>query len=445
MSNNTNYSASKNLNINTRDLALEILIEINERGQFSHIVLRSVLDKYQYLPKQERAFITRLVDGTIEYMLQLDYIIDSFSKTKVRKMKPLIRNLLRMSVYQIKYMDSVPDSAVCNEAVKIAKRHKFGQLSGFVNGVLRNIARNVDEIEFSNLSVRYSMPQWIVDQFVSSYGDKKVEEIFKNFQTKSTISIRTNLSACTPEELKERLIAESVTATEVLELDYAFMISDFDHLGGLASFKEGLFYVQDVSSMMVAETAAPKPGDYVIDVCAAPGGKSTHIAEKLKGTGHVKARDLTDYKVDMIEENIERHGLTNMSAEVFDATEYDEKSKETADIVICDLPCSGLGVLGRKKDIRYKMSPKGIDDLAALQRQILDTVHTYVKPGGVLVYSTCTIDEKENEKNVQWFLEKYPQYSLDKTFFNGKGMEQMLPGEHGNDGFFIARLIRGAS
>lgn len=445
MGNNTNKSANKNSNTDTRELALEMLMEINERGQFSHIVLRSVLDKYQYLSKQDRAFMTRLVDGTIEYMLQLDYIIDQFSKTKVRKMKPLIRNLLRMSVYQIKYMDSVPDSAVCNEAVKIAKRHKFGQLSGFVNGVLRNIARNIGTIELPDLSVRYSMPQWIVERFVSSYGAAKTEEIFKNFQTKSSISIRTNLSACTPGELKETLKAEGVTVTDVPELDYAFMISDFDHLSGLESFNDGLFYVQDVSSMMVAETAAPKPGDHVIDVCAAPGGKSTHIAEKLNGTGHVEARDLTDYKVDMIEENIERHGLNNMSAEVFDATEYDEASKESADILICDLPCSGLGVMGRKKDIRYKISPDGLKDLAVLQRTILDTVHTYVKPGGVLVYSTCTIDDEENEKNVQWFLEKYPQYTLDKNFFDGKGMEQMLPGEHGNDGFFIARLIRSVS
>ena len=159
---NKNNHSKNNIpahSVDTRELALEMLIEINERGAFSHIVLRSVLDKYQYLSKQDRAFMTRLVDGTIEYMLQLDYIIDSFSKTKVRKMKPFIRNLLRMSVYQIKYMDAVPDSAVCNEAVKLAKRHKFAQLSGFVNGVLRNIARNIDLVQFDTLSIRYSMPQ----------------------------------------------------------------------------------------------------------------------------------------------------------------------------------------------------------------------------------------------------------------------------------------------
>ena len=296
----SNVTAHNEHSVDTRELALEMLIEINERGAFSHIVLRSVLDKYQYLSKQDRAFMTRLVDGTIEYMLQLDYIIDSFSKTKVRKMKPFIRNLLRMSVYQIKYMDAVPDSAVCNEAVKLAKRHKFAQLSGFVNGVLRNIARNIDSVQFDTLSIRYSMPQWIVDRFVAAYGEKKAEEIFKAFHNKSTISIRTNLTRCTPDELRATLEAEGVTVTAVDELNYAFVISGFDYLNGLQSFRDGLFYVQDISSMLVAQTAAPKKGDYVIDVCAAPGGKSTHIAELLRGSGHVFARDLTDNKVDMI-------------------------------------------------------------------------------------------------------------------------------------------------
>ena len=224
----SNVVAHNEHSVDTRELALEMLIEINERGAFSHIVLRSVLDKYQYLSKQDRAFMTRLVDGTIEYMLQLDYIIDSFSKTKVRKMKPFIRNLLRMSVYQIKYMDAVPDSAVCNEAVKLAKRHKFAQLSGFVNGVLRNIARNIDSVQFDTLSIRYSMPQWIVDRFVAAYGEKKAEEIFKAFHNKSTISIRTNLTRCTTDELRAMLEAEGVTVTAVDELDYAFVISGFD-------------------------------------------------------------------------------------------------------------------------------------------------------------------------------------------------------------------------
>ena len=430
-------------NISTRELSLQMLIEINEKGQFSHIVLKGVLDKYQYLPKKERAFITRLTDGTMEHLIELDYIIDLFSKTKTKKMKPLIRNLMRMSVYQIKYMDSVPDAAVCNEAVKLAKKHKFGQLSGFVNGVLRNIARNINDIKYPDvkkefnkyLSVRYSMPEWIVRKFIKDYGNEKTQEILAAFQSGNSISIRVNTTKCTPSELKDILCDEGVCVEEIEGLDYAFVISGFDYLNSLESFRNGLFYVQDVSSMMVAEYAKPEHGDYVIDVCAAPGGKSTHIAELLNGSGFVEARDLTDYKVSLIEENIKRHGLSNMGAVCMDATVFDEASVEKADILICDLPCSGLGVLGRKKDIRYKMTEQSLDGLAELQKEILDTVHTYVRKGKKLIYSTCTMNPAENEGNVRWFINRYPEFELETS-------KQMFPKEIGNDGFFIAVLKR---
>lgn len=428
--------------VNTRELVLEMLIEIIEKNQYSHLVLRDVLDKYQYLSKQERAFMTRLTEGTLEHLIELDYIIDSFSKTKVRKMKPMIRTILRMSVYQIKYMDSVPDSAVCNEAVKLAKRHGFGQLSGFVNGVLRNISRNMSDVSYPDkkdmarfLEVKYSMPQWIVKQWINDYGMEKTEQILKGFDRENPLSIRTNTLKCTPEELRDKLQAEGVTVEPVKDLDYAFYISGFDYLNSLQSFEDGLFYVQDVSSMMVAELAAPEENDYVIDVCAAPGGKSTHLAEKLKGTGMVEARDLTDYKVDLIRDNIDRHELHNMKAVLMDATRYDEASVNKADVLICDLPCSGLGVLGRKTDIRYKISPEQEKELMELQRQMLDTVHGYVKPGGSLVYSTCTIDKMENEDNVRWFADKYKDFVL-------KEERQLLPGELGGDGFFLAKFIR---
>ena len=428
--------------VNTRELVLEMLIEIIEKNQYSHLILRDVLDKYQYLSKQERAFMTRLTEGTLEHLIELDYIIDSYSKTKVRKMKPMIRSILRMSVYQIKYMDSVPDSAVCNEAVKLAKRHGFGQLSGFVNGVLRNISRNISDVRYPDqkdmvrfLEVKYSMPQWIVKQWINDYGMEKTEQILKGFDWEKPLSIRTNTLKCTPEELRDKLKAEGVTVEPVKDLDYAFYISGFDYLNSLQSFEDGLFYVQDVSSMMASELAAPKENDYVIDVCAAPGGKSTHLAEKLKGTGMVEARDLTDYKVDLIRDNIDRHELHNMKAVLMDATRYDEASVNKADVLICDLPCSGLGVLGRKTDIRYKISPEQEKELMELQRQILDTVHQYVKPGGTLVYSTCTIDKMENEDNVRWFADKYKDFVL-------KEERQLLPGQLGGDGFFLAKFIR---
>lgn len=436
--------------VNTRELILGILMEVTREKSYSHLVIRSVLEKYQYLDKKERAFITRVSEGTIQRMIELDYIIDQFSKVKVNKMKPVIRNILRMSVYQLKYMDSVPASAACNEAVKLARKKGFGSLSGFVNGVLRNVSRNLDSVTYPDerkeqvkaFSVRYSMPEWLIEQWLSDYGRERTEGMCRAFLTEAPITVRANLSRITPEELKERWSAEGVLAEPLKEerypgLSYAFALSGFDYLNGLKSFREGLFYVQDISSMMVAEYAAPKAGDICIDVCGAPGGKSLHLAEKLQGTGHVEARDLTDYKVALIQENIDRCGLSNITAKKWDAAIADETAVGKADIVIADLPCSGLGVLRKKTDIKYRMSEVGQAELVQLQRQILDTVAAYVKPGGTLIYSTCTIHREENEGNTSWFVEKHPEFTLME-------MKQMFPEETLGDGFFIAKMIRKA-
>ncbi len=430
--------------VNTRELALDTLIEVMEHDQYSHLVLRSVLDKYAYLEKPERAFLTRLVEGTIERTVELDYVINTYSKVKVKKMKPLIRNLLRMSTYQLRYMDSVPDSAVCNEAVKLAKKRGFSQLSGFVNGVLRSMIREPERVAYPDekkspvqyLSVHFSMPEWIVEEWMETYGQEKTKALLQEFEKEQKLIVRTNLNRTTPEALSEALKKQGITVCRNRELSYALELAGVDQLQMLPEFIAGDFYVQDISSMMVAETAGVHPGDYVIDVCAAPGGKSTHIAELLNNTGHVEARDLTGYKVGLIEENMKRHGLSNMSAKVWDATIEDADSIEKADVLICDLPCSGLGVLGKKTDIRYKMTKEKQQELVLLQRQILMAVHDYVKQGGTLVYSTCTINYNENEGNVEWFLNEFPHFSLES-------MRQLFPGELGQDGFFIAKLRRG--
>lgn len=419
--------------VNTRALVLEMLIEILENGKYSHLVLSDVLNKYQYLEKTERAFMTRLTEGTIEQKIQLDYVIDLYSKTKVKKMKTLIRNLLRMSVYQLLYMDAIPDSAVCNEAVKLAKKRGFTQLSGFVNGVLRTIAREKDEITFPSLSVKYAMPEWLIDLWEKAYGEDKTIEILEGFQMKQPMSIRVNQSRTTAEQLKEELEQEGLTVEPVPGLEMAYYVSGVDSLGQLKNFVDGDFYVQDVSSMRVAHLADVKKNDYVIDVCAAPGGKSTHLAELLGNTGMVEARDLTQYKVGLIEENIRRQGLTNIKAVQMDATVWDEESVEKADVLICDLPCSGLGVIGKKTDIRHKMTLETTNELAQLQRKILDTVHHYLKPDGTMIYSTCTMNPAENEENVNYFLEQHPEFRCEY-------MEQLFPGNVNRDGFFLAKL-----
>lgn len=436
--------------INERELVLGILMEITENGKYSHIVLREVLGKYQYLAKNERAFITRVAEGTLERMIELDYIIDCFSKVKVCKMKPVIRNILRSAVYQLKYMDQVPASAVCNEAVKLAVKKGFVNLKGFVNGVLRNVARNLEQITYPDMSVTYSMPMWIVKQWLSAYDRETVERMLQDFLRKKPTTIRLNLSRMTRQELFARLGQKGVTVEEHPYLPYAFEISGYDYLAELPGFMEGAFYVQDISSMLVSEIAAPKENDKVIDVCAAPGGKALHMAQLLCGTGHVEARDLTEYKVELIRENIRRAGLSNVEAVRQDATVLTEASIETADIVIADLPCSGLGVLSKKTDLKYKMTEEMQRELVQLQRRILSQVKHYVRPGGVLVYSTCTIHDAENMGNVHWFLEENKEFELMpirdrlceelKKGVTEEGCLQLLPGIHKSDGFFIAKF-----
>ena len=343
--------------VNEREIVLAILMEVTENGQYSHIVLRDVLSKYQYLEKRERAFITRVTEGTLEHMIEIDYILNRFSKVKVKKMKPVIRNILRSAVYQIRYMDRIPDRAVCSESVKLAVRRGFSGLKGYVNGVLRSIIREMDDISYPEepleyLSVRYSCPRWILDLWAQTYSYDVIETVLKDFQEEKPVTIRCCMNRIEPEKLKERLEQEGVTVEQPPYLPYAFWISGYDYLEGLESFREGLFTVQDISSMMVGEIADPKAGDYVIDVCAAPGGKALHAAEKLlmaekalkaepqpeventlveeketgaekqrgQHAGHVEARDLTESKVALIRENIERTGLTNITAICRDAS-----------------------------------------------------------------------------------------------------------------------------
>ena len=428
--------------VSGRELILEILLQITRDGEYSHIALKNVLDQYQYLDKKERAFITRVVDGTLERMIELDYIIDQFSKVKVGKMKPVIRTIIRSAVYQLKYMDSVPDSAACNEAVKLAVKKGFGNLKGFVNGVLRSISRNLADISYPSgdegllgLSVRYSMPEWILRQWMDEYDEETACMMAEEFLKEKLVTVRFDPDKISREELVGILKEEGVHAAEDAALPCALHLSGLDYLMKLPSFRKGYYQVQDISSMQVAGWADVKAGDYIIDVCAAPGGKAIHLAEALRGTGHVEARDLTDYKVQIMQDNIMRSGLSNIETVRMDARRLDEASVGKADIVIADLPCSGLGVLGRKPDLKYKMTPEKQKELTALQREILSVVKEYVKNGGRLLYSTCTIHRGENEDNAGWFVRQNPEFGLIRE-------QQMLPGRDGGDGFYIAMFRR---
>lgn len=445
---------------NTRELAVGMLLEIIEKDRYSHLVIRDVLNKYNYLEGRDKAFLKRLTEGTLERKIQIDFILNQFSKVPVSKMKPFIRNLLRISVYQLLFMDGVPDSAVCSEAVKLAGKRGFSTLKGFVNGVLRNIARNQKNIAYPDrkedeafyLSVMYSMPRWLVEKFIKELGEAKTESLLSAFLFVSPVTVRLRESLTEEEKSawKASLLKRGVTVKEHPLLPYAFSLEGTEDIRSLPGFAEGLFMVQDVSSMLVCEAAGIRQGDAVIDVCAAPGGKSLHAGEKLMGSGSVSARDLTENKVSLIQENIDRMKLPNAEAFVWDARTVRKEDKESADVLLADLPCSGLGIMGKKRDIKYHASEEGMAELQSLQREILSTVWQYVKPGGTVIYSTCTVNPGENEENVRWFTEHYPFETeslapfLPKEFKEeGKdGMLQLLPGIHGTDGFFIARLRR---
>lgn len=429
---------------NTREIILETLIEILEKGNYSHLVIKSVLDKYAYLERNDRAFIKRVCEGCIERKIQIDYILNQFSNTKVNKMKPVVRTILRMGVYQIFFMDKIPDSAACNEAVKLMNKKGFAKLKGFVNGVLRNIVRQKNEIKYPDkekdpaayLEVMYSMPKWIVEMWLKTYGEEKTERLLEGLLSERPLTLRLdeNMSEKEKELLLKSVEMAGIKALKCKEPDYAYVVSGYDTLYDIPGFYEGKWMVQDIGSMIITQFANIKKGDVVMDVCGAPGGKALHAATKTGPTGHVFVRDLTEYKVSLIEENIARAGLKNITAQVWDATVFHEESAEKADVLIADLPCSGLGVAGRKGDIKYRITPADLEQISVLQRKILKVVSRYVKKGGTLLYSTCTLDKMENEENVTFITENLP-FILEET-------RELLPGIDGSDGFFMARFKR---
>ena len=448
--------------VNGRELALMILLEIEE-GEQSNTAIRNALTRYQFLPKQERAFITRLCEGTLEYRLYIDYILNRFSSISVDRMKPVIREILRMGIYQLRFMDNVPDSAVVNEAVKLAQKKGFYNLKSFVNGVLRSCAREGDAVSLPSreenltgyLSIRYSMPEELVNRWLRAYGEETTEKILADFLKEKPLTVRCRLlrnDVSTVEAIKKSLEDQGVTVQQAPYLPYALRISGFDHLLALEAFLKGRIQVQDVSSMLVAEAAAPEKGDYCIDVCAAPGGKSLHLGDKMEGYGTVEARDLTPAKAALIEENIARTNSLNVQARVMDATVFDVESECLADIVLADVPCSGFGVIGKKPEIKYRTGKQKIEELVHLQRKILDRAAEYVKPRGTLIFSTCTICQEENEDNMLWFLQSHPAFHLESldpflpeelhSESTGLGYLQLLPGVHDTDGFFLAKFRR---
>ncbi|MCM1039283.1 MAG: 16S rRNA (cytosine(967)-C(5))-methyltransferase RsmB [Ruminococcus sp.] len=450
--------------MNNREIILDILLELEKNDGYVNLLLADVLEKYDYLAPKEKAFIKRVTEGTVERRIQIDYSLDTVSKVPVKKMKPLIRQLLRMSVYQMLFMDNIPDAAICSEAVKLAGKRKFHSLQGYVNGVLRNVSRQKDAIawpdrdkdEAAYLSVMYSVPLWLAEYFLHIYNKKDVETIFGAYLERGPLTLRLEESLSDRE--KEALIKvweeNGVTVREHPYLPYAMQIERAEGIRHLPGYAEGLFMVQDVSSMLVIEAADIRKGQTLLDLCASPGGKSLHAATKLQGTGKVLSFDISENKLSRMEANRLRMRKENMQTALNDARIYKEELARSADVVLADVPCSGLGVIGKKPDIKYHVSAQSLAEITTLQKEIVTNAAAYVKPGGLLLYSTCTINPQENEKMAEWICEKFNFTPESMRAFLPKtlpeelrkeaetGMLQLLPGIHGTDGFFFARLRR---
>lgn len=426
---------------NTREIVLDALLEVERNHVFFSQLIKDVLDKYNYLDSQDKRFIKRLAEGCIERRIELDYYLNRYSTVPVNKMKPLIRCLLRMGVYQIVYMDKIPDAAACDEAVKLAIKRKFVNLKGFVNGVLRKISRNKENLPLPNdsdvlefLSVKYSMPEWIVRLWIQDYGVEDTKVMLKALADIHPISVRfrTDLTDKQRDEYVNIWKEQGVKVKQSDILPYVYTVEAVDGVSSLKGFEEGAFTIQDISSVLCVEAAGINDSYNCMDICAAPGGKTMLAAEKA---AQVLARDVSAQKTALIMQNCERMQLTGkVMTEVWDATEDDETKHGKMDVVFMDVPCSGLGVMGKKRDIKYHVSAESMESLVELQKQIVDNSWQYVKEGGVLMYSTCTIHKKENQDMSRFICENYP-FVLEEE-------KQILPGFMEADGFYFARMRR---
>ena len=446
---------------NEREITADMLVELENGGQ-SNRILEEHLAALLYLPKHARAFISRVFLGTTERQITIDAVLASFSKTPVRKMKPLVRAILRMSVYQILYLDRVPDSAVTNEAVKLMRKRGLAGLSGFVNGVLRSVCRKKAEGGMESLlpdpaddgtralSIRYSMPEWLVGYFQREYGKEDAIRLMEAFLRPRPVIAAVNTAMQSTEDLIGILTEEGIEAHPHPYLDTALVLDSLDALEFSDAFAEGRFYIQDIASQIAVHAAGIRPGEKILDTCAAPGGKTVMAAMLTGPDGHVTSGDLTERKVAYIQENVDRLCLKNVTARVYDAAVTDPEHLEAYDLLICDVPCSGLGSIGRKPEIRYRISEEGFRELAKTGRQILAASLPMLKPGGKLLFTTCTLTTEENEETAAWLREEmkmepvpFADRICEKLLLETgeeaeKGYLRLIPGRSDADGFFIS-------
>ncbi len=425
-----------NKDVELRKIALETLIQIEKNNAPSHLVIKDVLDKYDYFSKNEKALISTIVKGTIERKIELDYVCDLFSKTPHNKMKLPIRLIIEMGIYQILYMKSY-DTLAVNSSVELARKKGFSSLAGFVNAVLRNIVRNKDNIKYPDkgdkdyLSVKYSIPETIVDLLKEQYDFDTLEKIFAASLSDDYVRIRIKegLSKEEKDKVIEEIKEKSANVSESDDTPNLLKAKGLGNITALASFMNGLITVQDAGSYILCKNV-PK-GENILDACSAPGGKSIFLSE-LYPDARITSCDISEDKISKIEENIARMKAKNITTKIADATVFNPEFEEAFDVILADVPCSGLGVIAKKQDIKYRITEEGLNELYSLQKKIIDNVSKYVKKGGYLVYSTCTVNKKENEDLIEAF--------ISNSGFSIVTSKKLLQGIDDSDGFFISVL-----
>ena len=435
--------------MNLRKKALDILLKVFRDGAYSNLEIASSLSGLQ---PGDRAFVTRLVYGTISYKIQADYHLSKYVSKPLEKLDIQVLSVLEAALYQKWYMDSIPDYAIINESVNLIKAYKKASAAGFVNGVLRKVFENpldlsvIPENTAYHLSIKYSVPKDICSVAIKQYKDR-AEKIIENCRREAPFVIRVNTLKVSQNELAHKLSDNEPAITEIcphtLKLKKGFSVGEDEF------FKNGLYYPQDEASALSAYILDPKPGEKVIDMCAAPGGKTTYIAQLMENKGEIMAFDLYEHKVKIIRETAQRMGINIIKPEVSNSCMCNSQYIQYADKIMADCPCSGYGIIRKKPELGLLCNREFEQELLNIQYNILETAVAYLKPGGEMVYSTCTFNKKENVDNLFKLLENHKELELCdiSPYFNGKefdisgnGWVQILPGEYGMDGFFISKV-----
>ena len=438
-----------------REIALKVLTDMRNKGSYSNYTINKYLK--EITNTMDENLVREIVYGVLENLTYIDYIISKLSKKKIDKIQPTILDILRIGVYQMAFTDKIPHRAAVNESVNLGKKYVHKGAAAFINGILRNFSRRKDELmkidvkdKLDFLSIRYSHPAWIINRWIDAYGEDFTESLLIANNSKPKLNLRVNTLKTDRDILIKALSERGYIVSKTKYAKDGIVVDNPVRITEIQEFKEGHFIIQDESSMLVGQVANPKEYSVILDLCSAPGGKATHLAQIMNNKGRVICWDIYKHKLDLIKENANRLGISIIETKLQDAQILNEDMIGIADICLVDAPCSGLGIIRRRPEIRWNRSIENIEELCMIQKNILDNASKYVKPGGYIIYSTCTIEEKENLDMVKKFINENKEFTLSafdqlidsrEYMASAKnGYIQMFPNLHGTDGFFIARI-----